>query len=80
VNSTDRPLTIPTPEAIQSMFQMKRGDLFNVSDLRKGMTELKRWYAAQGHADVAEIPKFRIDDANRLIDVTLQVSEGPKTK
>jgi Surface antigen variable number repeat len=80
VNAPDPPLTIPTPESIQNMFQMNRGDLFNVSELRKGMTELKRWYAAQGHADVAEIPEFHIDDANRLIDVTLRVSEGPKTK
>jgi len=75
VNSPDPPTTIPAPDAVRSMFQMNRGDLFNVSELRKGMKALKDWYVAQGHPNVAEAPEFHIDDANRLIDVTIRVSD-----
>lgn len=74
------PLTMPRPEAIQSMFQMHRGDLFNTTELRKGMKELKRWYVAHGHSGVVETPEFNIDDERRVIDVTIRVTEPPPTK
>jgi beta-lactamase regulating signal transducer with metallopeptidase domain len=78
VSARDPSMTIPAPQVIQDLVHVKRGDLFDVSELRAGLARIKRWYAAHDPADaktVYEIPQFQIDDAHHVIDVKITVGK-----
>jgi TonB family protein len=78
VNAPDPSVTIPPPEVIQELIHLKRGDLFDLRELRAGLNRLKLWYVAHGHANdrtVNAFPEFHINDTQHVIDLTITVSK-----
>jgi outer membrane protein insertion porin family len=68
-----------TPETILSpVFQMQKGDVFDVEKLRKGLENLKKLYGEFGYIDFVAEPSFEFRDAETpaLIDLNLTVDEG----
>jgi beta-lactamase regulating signal transducer with metallopeptidase domain len=78
VYASNPSMTIPSPQVIQDLVHVKRGDLYDISELRAGLAGLKRWYADHDSADaktVYENLQFKIDDAHHVIDVTITVGK-----
>jgi beta-lactamase regulating signal transducer with metallopeptidase domain len=78
-NPPDRPLSIPEP-TLREQFHLRRGDLFNVSEVRAGLERVRRLYDAKGLEDANEEPATTIDDTHKIIDLTLRITEGVRTK
>jgi hypothetical protein len=74
----DRSLTIPAA-TLREQFQLRNGDLFNVSEVRAGLERVKRLYDAKGYGNAKEEPETTIDDAHRVIDVTIRITQGLRT-
>jgi outer membrane protein assembly factor BamA len=77
VYARDPSMTIPPSQVIQDLVHLKRGDLYDVSELRAGLARLKQWYAAHDPAGAKytdENVEFHIDDAHHTIDVAIRVS------
>jgi beta-lactamase regulating signal transducer with metallopeptidase domain len=75
----DRALSIPAAD-LRDLFHLRNGDLFNVDEIRGGLERTKSLYDAKGYAGAAIEPATAIDDAHHLIDFTLRITEGPRTK
>ncbi|MEZ5393606.1 MAG: outer membrane protein assembly factor BamA [Bryobacterales bacterium] len=68
-----------TPESVLApVFQMQKGDVFDVEKLRKGLENLKKLYGEFGYIDFVAEPSFEFRDAEdpALIDLNLTVDEG----
>jgi outer membrane protein insertion porin family len=62
--------------ALRSLFQMKEGELFNVSRIRSGLEELRKLYGEFGYINFVASPETEVDDANHRIDMTFNFEEG----
>ncbi len=74
---TNPSLRIPGSTAIRDMFPTKSGGVFDAGKLRTGLAELRQWYGSRGQTDVNLAPHFDVDDAHRIISVTVAVSLAP---
>jgi hypothetical protein len=75
----DRALSIPAAD-LRDQFHLRSGDLFNVEEIRGGMERVRSLYEAKGYGDSKWEPATAIDDARHIIDFTLRITEGPRTK
>jgi beta-lactamase regulating signal transducer with metallopeptidase domain len=75
----DRPMVIPV-NTIREQFRLREGDLFNVGKIRAGLESVQALYAARGYKDATLEPATNVDEARRVIDFTLRVMEGFRTK
>jgi len=78
-NPADHPLSIPET-TLREQFYLRQGDLFNVSEVRAGLERVKRLYDAKGFADANGEPATAIDEAHHIINFTLRIAEGVRTK
>ncbi|HET8966074.1 MAG TPA: outer membrane protein assembly factor BamA [Candidatus Acidoferrum sp.] len=62
-------------EALKGAFPIKQGDILNVSKLRKAMKDYTSIYGEYGFIDFTPEPDFDIDDANKIINLTLKFDE-----
>ncbi|MBS1840552.1 MAG: outer membrane protein assembly factor BamA [Acidobacteria bacterium] len=62
-------------EALKSFFPLKQGDILNVDRLRKALKEYTSQYGRFGFIDFTAEPEFDIDDANKIINLTLRFDE-----
>jgi outer membrane protein insertion porin family len=62
-------------DALKSAFPIKQGDILNVSKLRKAMKDYTSIYGEYGFIDFTPEPDFDIDDANKIINLTLKFDE-----
>jgi outer membrane protein insertion porin family len=62
-------------EALKSFFPLKQGDVLNVDRLRKALKEYTSQYGRFGFIDFTAEPEFDIDDANKIINLTLRFDE-----
>ena len=65
-----------TNEVVLKLLQMDTGDVFSTAKLRKGFTDLGKYYGMFGFIDFVEDPSFEpIPDTDK-IDLTLNFDEG----
>jgi len=68
--------TVFTAAELTASFSLHHGDLFDVSELRKGMESMTRLYSQKGFIDMVPQPETSLDDKSLLIDVRFRVDEG----
>jgi outer membrane protein assembly factor BamA len=74
----DRALSIPVA-TLRDQFQLRNGDLFNVTEIKAGLERLTRSYGARGYAEVKAQPEVNVDNAAHRVDLILHVTEGVRT-
>ena len=62
-------------DALKSAFPIKQGDILNVSKLRKAMKDYTSIYGEYGFIDFTPEPDFDINDADKIINLTLKFDE-----
>jgi outer membrane protein assembly factor BamA len=63
-------------EKLRSLFAIQAGSIFDSSMIGAGLDKLKSSYEADGYADVGAVPSVAVDEARRVIDVSIEVEEG----
>lgn len=62
-------------DALKSIFPLKQGDIFAADKLRKAMKDYTSAYGEYGFIDFTSEPDFDIDDAKKIINLTLRFDE-----
>ena len=62
--------------ALRPMFAMTEGDIFNVSEIRKGLENLRKLYGEFGYINFVASPDTEINEQNKLINMTFNLEEG----
>ena len=62
--------------ALRGTFAIKDGEIFNATAIQKGLENLKKAYGQLGYINFAAIPKATTDDANHVVNLTLDIDEG----
>jgi outer membrane protein assembly complex protein YaeT len=62
-------------DALKSFFPLKHGDTLDVDKLRKALKNYTSEYGRFGFIDFTAEPEFDIDDAKKIINVTLRFDE-----
>jgi outer membrane protein insertion porin family len=62
-------------DALKTAFPIKQGDVLNVSKLRKAMKDYTSIYGEYGFIDFTPEPDFDINDATKIINLTLKFDE-----
>ncbi len=62
-------------DALKSIFPLKPGDIFAADKLRKAMKDYTSAYGEYGFIDFTSEPDFDIDDAKKIINLTLRFDE-----
>jgi outer membrane protein insertion porin family len=62
-------------DALKSFFPLKQGDIMNVDKLRKALKDYTSEYGRFGFIDFTAEPEFDIDDAKKIINLTLRFDE-----
>src|SRR5712672_1860812 len=62
-------------EALKGAFPLKKGEIFNVSKLRKAMKDYTSIYGEYGFIDFTPEPEFDIHDDTKIVDLTLKFDE-----
>jgi outer membrane protein insertion porin family len=62
-------------DALKSFFPLKQGDILNVDKLRKALKDYTSEYGRFGFIDFTAEPEFDIDDAKKIINLTLRFDE-----
>jgi outer membrane protein insertion porin family len=62
-------------EALKGAFPLKKGEIFNVSKLRKAMKDYTSIYGEYGFIDFTPEPEFDIHDDSKIVDLTLKFDE-----
>lgn len=64
------------PEILQRVLQMKQGDIFDASKVKKGLENYKKLYGHFGYINFVPTPDFERDDKRHLINLALDFDEG----
>jgi hypothetical protein len=70
-------LLIPEVE-LRPYFKLEKGDPLSVDKIRKGISGMARLYGSRGFMDATMTPTFSFNRKDRVVDLTLRVSEGRK--
>jgi outer membrane protein insertion porin family len=62
-------------DALKTVFPLKSGDILDVSKLRKALKDYTSAYGQYGFIDFTAEPNFDIDDAAKVVNVTLRFDE-----
>jgi outer membrane protein insertion porin family len=65
-------------EELLNLFELRPGDVFSRALLRKGVGRITDLYADQGYAYVNVSPLTRVDDSAKLVDLALEIEQGPQ--
>ena len=63
------------PEFLARVFPIKQGELFSVTKMRKALDDYKKLYGEYGYIDFTSEPITDIDDAKKLINLTMQLDQ-----
>ncbi|HWP85403.1 MAG TPA: outer membrane protein assembly factor BamA [Terriglobia bacterium] len=61
---------------LRTLFDMKQGEVFNVSKVRKGLEELRKLYGEFGYINFVPEPETIVDDQARRIHLNIGLDEG----
>ena len=59
------------PDFLQRVFPLKEGDLFSADKIRKSLDTFRKLYGDYGYIDFTAEPHFEVNDAKRVVDLTL---------
>src|SRR5262245_37030364 len=62
-------------DALKAFFPLKQNDIFNVDKIRKALKDYTSEYGRFGFIDFTAEPEFDIDDAKKIINLTLRFDE-----
>ncbi|WP_035354563.1 POTRA domain-containing protein [Edaphobacter aggregans] len=60
----------------RTLFQVRKGDLFNVAKIVEGLEDMRKLYGTRGYVNLVAIPQVMIDESRRTIDMVFDVDEG----
>jgi outer membrane protein insertion porin family len=63
------------PEFLQRVFPLKPGDIFDADKVRKSLDDFRKLYGDYGYIDFNAEPLFDVDDAKKVINLTLQFDQ-----
>ena len=69
--------TVAPKAELREMVRLKAGDWFSRSKIAEGIEEISRTYRDSGYALVEMVPGTDLDEANHLVDVTINILRGP---
>ncbi len=67
---------ITNMKALRATFPIKDGDWFNVTDVQKGLDNLKKAYGGLGYINFGAIPKPTYDDDKKTVSFDIDIDEG----
>jgi outer membrane protein insertion porin family len=62
--------------ALRAQFKIKDGDIFDSEQIRKGLENLRKAYAALGYINFSPVPNTDPDDEKRTIALKIDLDEG----
>ncbi|MGH9524026.1 MAG: POTRA domain-containing protein [Terriglobales bacterium] len=63
-------------EELRPMFHIRAGDVFNLSEVRAGISRMKQAYDRRGYRSFTPIPDLRFDDKTGTIALMIDIHEG----
>jgi outer membrane protein assembly factor BamA len=63
------------PEVLREEFRFGEGDFLNVDAIRTALRKLTKIYGKFGFIDMTAEPVFKIDDTQKIVDLTIHVDE-----
>lgn len=60
---------------LRKQFNLREGDLFDIDDIRHGIETLTKLYGSDGYIDFTAVPQFAVNDADKLITLTVRLAE-----
>jgi outer membrane protein insertion porin family len=69
--------TVAPKAELREMVRLEAGDWFSRSKIAEGIEEISRTYRDSGYALVEMVPGTDLDEANHLVDVTINILRGP---
>lgn len=69
--------TLAPKADLRKMVKLGSGDWFSRSKIAEGIDGISRTYRDAGYALVETVPATDLDEANRLVDVTINILRGP---
>jgi outer membrane protein insertion porin family len=69
--------TLAPKQELRDMIKIDSGDWFSRSKIAEGIEKMSRLYRDAGYALVEMVPGTDLDEANRLVDVTVNILRGP---
>lgn len=63
------------PEFLQRVFPLKQGDIFDADKIRKSLDDFRKLYGDYGYIDFNATPSFDVDDAKKVINLTLDFDQ-----
>jgi outer membrane protein insertion porin family len=67
---------ITNMKALRATFPIKDGDWFNVTEIQKGLDNLKKAYGSLGYINFGAIPKPIYDDQKKTVSFDIDIDEG----
>ena len=67
---------ITNTKALRATFPIKDGDWFNVTEIQKGLDNLKKAYGGLGYINFGAIPKPIYDDQKKTVSFDIDIDEG----
>ena len=71
----ERATIFPAPQ-LRDLFSMRRGDVFDITKVSRGLDELRKLYGTRGYINCVVNPVPRMDESLRTIDLVMDVDEG----
>ena len=62
--------------ALRAQFKIKDGDIFDSEEIRKGLENLRKAYAALGYINFSPVPNTDPDDEKKTIALKIDLDEG----
>jgi len=63
------------PAYLQAIFPLKKGDIFDADKIRKSLDTYRKLYGEYGYIDFTPEPLFDVDDAKKIVNLTLQFDQ-----
>ncbi|MDE3109158.1 MAG: outer membrane protein assembly factor BamA [Acidobacteriota bacterium] len=60
---------------LKAVFPLKQGDVFDADKIRKALDSYKKLYGEYGYIDFTPEPLFDVNDASRIINLTMQFDQ-----
>jgi outer membrane protein insertion porin family len=64
------------PEFLESIFPIKKGQIFSAAKIRKSFEDYTKLYGGFGFIDFNVNPNFDVDDATKTVNLTLDFDQG----
>jgi len=63
------------PAYLKAIFPLKQGDIFDADKIRKSLDTYRKLYGEYGYIDFTPEPLFDVNDANKIVNLTLQFDQ-----